>query len=177
MFHGEPFPQGHFTEEWTSGEAAPKFLSTTQNHISRTPVYGDHWVAGDDTAFFRPVTVDEDTDPSNGCGRGFVTTRPLIADSYSIVTHMRDYRYNPCDFFSLGVRYTVNVTAPTGTVHEAYFDPNATGFDSQGGEISSTTFTVNQRTSTVTSLTYDNGDIVLKLNPFSALTGHHIYFI
>ena len=177
VFHEEPFPQGHFVKKWVSGEAAPRFLSTTQNHISRMPAYGDHWVAGDDAALFAAVTVDEDTDPSNGYARGFVTVRPLIAGSYSIVTHMRDYRYNPCNFFSLGVRYTVNVTAPAGTVHEAFFDPTATGFTSRGGDLEPAIFTAGGTASTVEALRYENGDVVLKLNPFNALTGLYLLFI
>ena len=180
VFHEEPFPQGHFVKKWVSGEAAPRFLSTTQNHIWRMPAYGDHWVAGDDAAFFAAVTVDEDTDPSNGYARGFVTVRPLIAGSYSIVTHMRDYRYNPCNFFSLGVRYTVNVTAPAGTVHEAFFDPagaTAVGFDSGGGELTPATFTADGVASTVQALKYENGEVVLELNPFNALIGLHLLFI
>ena len=177
-FLDESWPENSETLEWASGEAAPKYLNDMYKNVHKTDAYYDVWVAGVDEALFEAITIDDDTDPTNGYQRGWSTVRPLIVGSYNVEVYTRPAKYNVCDYSSgPHTTFTVTVTAPLGTVHEALFDPTATGFTSQGGELEPATFTADGVASTVEALKYENGEVVLKLNPFNALTGLHLLFI
>ena len=177
-FEGEVWPHWNHVFAMESGVAANTNISTTQRSWQETPVYHEIWVEGEDAELFAGINIDEDDDPSNGYRQAYVNARPLPAGTYKIIDQWRSYITIICDYtFPPNSDMTINVTAPAGTVHEAFFDPNATGFDSQGGELEPATFTAEGTASTVEALKYENGEVVLKLDPFNALTGLHLLLI
>ena len=76
----------------------------------------------------------------------------------------------PCNFFPDDYALvTVTVTAPAGTLHEAFFDPVTVGTsvkaDGSNGVLSPTSFTVGGSATEITSLEWANNKVVLTLNP------------
>ena len=75
----------------------------------------------------------------------------------------------------------VTVTAPEGTLHEAFFDPATlgagVGADSTNGVIKPAGFTVDETSTSITGLKWENGSVVLTLSPYVSLTGHKVEFI
>ena len=114
-------------------------------------------------------------------------TRPLPAGEYAFFTDSRPRVLIPCDGWPLerqqefGVELTV--TAPSGTVHEAFFDPVAltgtgVGADTTAnGDLSPAAFTIGDVDSALQSLTWQGGSVVLTLSPYTSLTGNAIDFI
>ena len=78
---------------------------------------------------FQPEVVDTDGQPGTGYTHGPRTTRPLPAGEYRLHYNSNHHEFFPCRFVPLDgyIEVTVTVTAPTGTVHEAFFDPAALG--------------------------------------------------
>ena len=144
------------------------------------------WLEGGDTELFTvtegpeaPYTGTLELEPETFTfDFQFRTARPLPAGEYAASREeiWLPSNYQLCEI-STPLNWAVTVTAPAGTVHEAFFDPTATGFTSQGGELEPATFTADGVASTVEALKYENGEVVLKLNPFNALTGLHLLFI
>ena len=91
--------------------------------------YSRYWLSGADAALFRSAIVDDDGQPSNGYTHQFRSTRPLPAGEYRVLYRWQHYEDFPCNFVRDDAYYdfTVTVTAPAGTVHEAFFDPAALG--------------------------------------------------
>ena len=139
-------------------------------------------IEGEDAQYFAGRVEDDDDDPSNGFTEDISLLRPLPAGEYTFRSYPNNPRYRTCSFkpvYSGGI-WNITVTSPAGTVHEAFFDPagaTAVGFDSQGGELEPAAFTVGGTASTVEALKYENGEVVLRLDPFNALTGLHLLFI
>ena len=75
----------------------------------------------------------------------------------------------------------VTVTASEGTLHEAFFDPATlgagVGADSTNGVIKPAGFTVDETSTSITGLKWENGSVVLTLSPYVSLTGHKVEFI
>ena len=148
--------------------------------------YIRYYVTGPDKDYFQAPIVDEDSDPSNGYFYTLSTTRPLLAGTYSVKHHLQHYTDYPCDYEADDSNYeewTVTVTAPAGTVHEAFFDPAATalGVGTSGGEgvISPASFNVGGATTTITRLTSssDGGMVVMTVSPSVSLSGKYVEFI
>ena len=75
----------------------------------------------------------------------------------------------------------VHVTAPHGTVHEAFFDPvaigTAVGADATNGVLKPAAFTVGGASATITSLEWESGVVTMTLDPSASLAGHAVDFI
>ncbi|MCY3896346.1 MAG: hypothetical protein OXG17_07745, partial [Chloroflexi bacterium] len=111
-----------------SGSAAGTEVSR-ETHAYREAEYDRHWLSGADAALFRSAIMDDDGQPSTGFAHGSRTTRPLPAGEYRLRYNSMGHRFFPCRFVPLdGYRnWTITVTAPAGTMHEAFFDPAALG--------------------------------------------------
>ena len=89
----------------------------------------------------------------------------------------------PCNFKpdNAYLDWTVTVTAPTGTVHEAFFDPVATGSavgaDASNGALQPTAFTVGGTSTDLQSLKWESGSVTLGLSSSVSLSGHTLDFI
>ena len=76
---------------------------------------------------------------------------------------------------------TISVTAPAGTLHEAFFDPvaigSAVGADATNGVLKPAAFTVGGARATISSLKWESGTATMTLNPSASLAGHAVDFI
>ena len=91
----------------------------------RYPGYHNYWLSGPDMDLFRALIVDDDSDPKNGYDHTLVTIRPLSAGEYRVFYNWQHYEEKPCNHMPTDAYgdWTVTVTAPSGAVHEAFFDP------------------------------------------------------
>ena len=147
----------------------------------RGPQYHRFWLSGPHVDLFQSGVEDDDTVPDNGYDHTLVLARPLPAGEYHVNDHMQHHDDFPCNFVpDTYSKWTVTVTAPAGTVHEAFFDPvaigAAVGADSSNGVLKPAAFTVGGASATITSLKWESG-VVRMLNPSASLAGHAIDFI
>ena len=76
----------------------------------------------------------------------------------------------------------VHVTAPEGVLHEAFFDPvasgEAVGASGADGVLKPAAFTLNGSQTTIRRIEWESGRVVMRLEPDdNALAGHHVDFI
>ena len=76
----------------------------------------------------------------------------------------------------------IHVTAPEGVLHEAFFDPvasgDAVGAGSADGVLKPAAFTVNGSQTTIRRIEWESGRVVMRLEPDdNALADHHVDFI
>ena len=114
-----------------------------------------------------------------------VTGRPLPEGTYRFYWAGQPSFYTLCDALP-ELRRTSNeiivtVTAPEGTLREAFFDPvtlaSGVGADSSNGVLNPASFTVDGTSTSITGLKWESGSVVLSLSPFSSLSGHKLDFI
>ena len=93
------------------------------------PRYDRFWLSGPDAVRIRSLIVDDDDQPDTGYDHRLATTRPLPAGTYRLHRNWQHSSEIPCNFVPVDSYrdWTVTVTAPAGTVHEALFDPAALG--------------------------------------------------
>ena len=93
------------------------------------PRYHRYWLSGPNAALFEPMIVDDDGQPSTGNDDVMATARPLPAGTYRLHRNWQHYDDYVCNFVRDDAYrdWTITVTAPAGTVHEAFFDPAALG--------------------------------------------------
>ena len=148
----------------------------------REPQYDRFWVTGPDAEQFQTSLDDDDTDPASGYDTIIVTARPLREGTYTFHHHWQHYSEIPCNVpDDIPSEWTVTVTAPSGTVHEAFFDPvavgAAVGADGANGVLEPAAFTVGGASATITSLKWESGVVTMELNPSASLAGHAVDFI
>ena len=114
-----------------------------------------------------------------------VTGRPLPQGTYRFYWASQPNHYALCDVLSELLRtrdeVIVTVTAPEGTLHEAFFDPvslaSGVGADSSNGVLNPASFSVDGTSTSITGLKWESGSVVLSLSPYSSLSGHKLDFI
>ena len=156
----------------------------------REPEYSRWRILGTDMALLQVLIDDDDTDPSNGYDPIITTARPLPEGIYRFQDHMQHYRQVPCNFVpdDAYIEWTVTVTAPDGVLHEAFFDPASlgasiggssgmVGFSADGGVLKPAAFSVNNSTTTISELRWQNGSVVMTLKPYVSLSGHALKII
>ena len=140
--------------------------------------YSRRLIEGRDKELFREALVDDDDRPDNGYRIDEVTARPLPAGTYQFNSYFQFYTYIPCDFIpynSYRVR-NVNVTAPSGALHELFFDPVTVGTtvaaDATNGVLKPAAFTdANGGSATLSSISYESGTVKIEVTPDDALDG------
>ena len=149
--------------------------------------YSLHELSGEDSHLFEAVTSDTDNNSRNGYSYWITVRRPLPAGTYRVRSHGQAYYYTPCDYRTdpdyLDIH--VNVTAPEGTLHEAFFDPATTtagvgysiGPPTTTGVLSPAAFSAGSATTTITGLNWQGGSVVLSLSPFASLGDNQLSFI
>ncbi len=144
-------------------------------------------LSGHDAELFTMGPNDPDGNPEPDYPLETAITRPLPTGVYTFKSHYQSSDWFPCKYDSPDsvTEWTVTVTAPTGTVHEAFFDPqtigSGDGYVSSGnlstGDLSPAAFTTGDTTTTITSF-YGTGDAVtMILSPYVDLTTHIFDFI
>ncbi|MDE2899358.1 MAG: hypothetical protein OXO54_13665, partial [Chloroflexota bacterium] len=120
---------------WTSSPSAATLASgsaagTEVYRETRTydePRYDRFWLSGPDAALIRSLIVDDDNQPNTGYDNRLAAARPLPAGTYRLHRNWQHSSQIPCNFVPDDTYgdWTITVTAPAGTVHEAFFDPAA----------------------------------------------------
>ena len=113
------------------------------------------------------------------------TVRPLPAGEYTFYFALRNPRHVPCDALPEDelkrLEVFVTVTAPSGAVHEAFFDPAdltpGAGFSASSGVLEPAGFSIGGTAASITGLKWQNGSVVLTLDPYASLSGHTLDFI
>ena len=148
-------------------------------------------------------TVIEDGHPANGrdarvwlegrdealfpYGDGALRTmRPLPTGKYSVHPNYQAGRLIPCGYHPAEYKnmatWFVNVTAPDGTLHEAFFDPVTDGStvaaDSTNGILKPASFTdANNAAATIQRIEWASGTVKMKVTPHTGLAGQTVDFI
>ena len=179
----EPWTPIKETATLSSGSAeGTQLYSELFNYQSETQ-YHLFWPSGRDASLFRAPNVDTDTIPSNGYHATLAVDRPLPAGTYKVLWFWQHYEQVPCnDVPTQAYRdFTVTVTAPRGTVHEALFDPTSTsmsaGFQGSQGVLNPATFSLGDASSSIVGLGWEDGEVTLVLSPYGSLAGKRLEFI
>ena len=113
------------------------------------------------------------------------TARPLPAGEYKFYYAYQPKKYVLCDALPEDElkrhEVFVTVTAPAGTVHEAFFDPAdltpGAGFSASSGVLEPAGFSIGGTAASITGLKWQSGSVVLTLAPYASLSGHTLDFI
>ena len=110
------------------------------------------------------------------------TARPLTAGAYDLTWRYTRSKYVLCaPELWRDHTVTVTVTAPPGTVHEAFFDPvtdgSALGADASNGQLEPASFEDEGGTSTIDSVTWESQQVRMEFSPSAPPSGHHVDFI
>ena len=122
--------------------------------------------------------------------RRVTATRPLPNGMYTFYFNHKVGVQQLCEGNSFRYKWTVNVTAPTGTLHELFFDPVTVGTtvaaDATNGVLKPSSFTsANDVAATLNSITYgttstgsgQGGTVKVEVDPLTALAGHIVDII
>ena len=178
---GPPWTPAQFEATLVSGSAAGTEVHRKYNPYRETQ-YHRFWLSGQAGGLFQTLIDDADSVPDNGYDHALALARPLPAGEYRVNYNKQHYVYFPCNFVPDSYsEWTVTVTAPAGTLHEAFFDPvavgAAVGADGSNGVLEPAAFTVGGASATITSLKWEAGAVTMTLNPTASLAGHAIDFI
>ena len=190
---GDPWipPTGRFSVDSGAGRGTELFrwdVPIDHNTVmSGSQKYNRHELSGSDAYLFNARVYDDDNDSRNGYTVDLVTRRPLPAGVYRFKYHTYLYFYEPCGYHDeTEVREMfVTVTAPRGTLHEAFFDPATTtagvgylaGPATTAGVLKPAEFSEGNASTAITGLKWQNGSVELSLSPFVSLGDHKIKFI
>ena len=153
------------------------------SHNYQFPAYDRFWLTGPGASLFQSQLDDDDTESANGYDQIISTVRPLPEGVYTFHRHWQLYSDIPCNFVPTDSYrdWTVTVTAPAGTVHEAFFDPvtigSAVGADGSNGVLEPAGFSVGGTSTSVSGLKWENGVVTMTLSPAVSLAGRRIDFI
>ena len=150
--------------------------------------YGDKeiYITGENAEFFYTQHFDDDTKPSNGYSYSLRATRPLIAGEYHLRSRLYLKSQRVCNARQVHgdpgyLPWVLTVTAPAGTLHEAFFDPVTVGTavkaDGANGVLKPTSFTVGNTSTELTSLEWSSNQVVLTLDTHVSLSSHVLDFI
>ena len=149
--------------------------------------YGTLWYEGPDKDLmaFKAVNFSlspRDSDNNYSYTAQLVTARPLPAGTYTFNPNWLGTITEPCDkdwsYKANRIRNTLTVTAPTGVLHEAFFDPvdigDAVGVEAGHGVIKPVLFTLNGATTAISSLKWQDGVVTLTTGPADADLGDYV---
>ena len=183
-----PFPHVRYTSDIGSGLPAGTLVRDIgdESAPSESEV-GLSWFKGPDKDLVTDMNVDF-TPGDRGTvryKRRVVTTRPLPAGEYAPNPGGTWHGGMVCARYpAIADNYWVieiTVTAPAGTLHEAFFDPvaigSAVGADGTNGVIKPADFVLNGTNTTISSLKWESGTATMTLDPSTSLAGHAVDFI
>ena len=157
-------------------------LSFSLNSFPTT--YEMLWLSGDESDLFRVEVLDDDDRPENGFSLYVVTKRPLPHGSYTFAEYWRQVYELPCGFVRDDPTRLneVWVTAPNGTLFESFFDPvelrdGGVGADQSAGVVDPVSFKIGSDSSSIESLVWRDGVVVLSLSDDAVLSDLRLYFI
>ena len=182
--HRRAVPWTPFQEKATLTSGAAAGTEVYRGTMSYDePRYSHWWLSGPDAAYFQTAIVDADGQASNGYEHTLATARPLPAGEYRVHYNWQYSSEIPCNFKPDDTYrdWTVTVTAPVATLHEAFFDPVAigTGVGAGGdsGALTPTAFSVGGASTSLQRLVWDGQQIQLDLSAAVPLSDHYLEFI
>ena len=174
--------------ELVSGQPAGTVLHQRQNYGFYPSQRAKTWVEGNYAGLIS--IAQGETTPYDIDGDGklttwvdgieftetFSTTRPLPVGKYKLVRKEVWGYFLACNYV-LSDNWKVTVTAPTGTLHELFFDPvtvgSAVAADAANGTLEPRGFTgVGGVSATIGRIAYESGAVKLNVTPVTALAGH-----
>ncbi len=179
--------------ELSSGQPANTVIHESQNYGAYPSEKAVIRLGGSDGALFAVNQGTATNEDANGDGNleagvdriayteTYRTTRPLPAGTYVMEHGETGVGYKHCSF-EIVTDWTVMVTAPEHTLHEAFFDPvdigDAVGADSSNGQLEPATFTdVNGASAILSSISYESVTVEIEVTPDDALHDHIVDFI
>ncbi len=144
--------------------------------------YGSSYILdGPDSGLFFTETPEEDARPSYSMS--LKRKRPLPIGQYVNHIGIQQRWMIPCNYVPPHrSEWTVTVTAPTSTLHEAFFDPVTVGWaiaaDASNGVLKPASFTgTNYASASLQRISYDYRGVTITLTPHTAIAGHTLDFI
>ena len=148
------------------------------------------WLDGGDADLFSvkfgdPIPYDWSGDGVNDSirySRRIEAARPLPEGEYKFHYNNRKVFFIPCDGYTVRYEWTVTVTAPDGTLHEAFFDPVTDGStvaaDSTNGILKPASFTdANSASASLQRIEWASSTVKVKVSPHTGLAGQVVDFI
>ena len=160
------------TEVYTGGD----YLILSEANRLNKPEGTDDWV----------VKTGQDADLfAKGWPLNAVTARPLPSGTYRFYWAEQGYIDTICDAMPEDHRtrneVVITVTAPAGTLHEAFFDPVALGTavvaDDYRGQLSPATYSVDSSETTLRRIGWDGDRAWVEFSSAPSPAGHHVDFI
>ena len=151
--------------------------------LEQFPNYFAFWLSGPDMEFFQASIADDDSSAQNGYDHTLVTLRPFPAGEYQVFYNWQHWDDIPCNFKPADAYddWTVKVIAPSGTMHEAFFDPadgsGVVGFSADVGRLEPRELSSGNSVTAVQSLLWNGGSVALTLEPYLFLSGQSLDFI
>ncbi len=171
------YPYSRYDESMDSGRPAGARAHTYRNGPELEPEFqkvGGFFVGGRNQALFVPRRSG-----------AFDTARPLPAGEYRFNIYYMLQSEVLCDAIPEAAKrrfeVVVTVTAPAGTVHEAFFDSvaigTAVGAGRSNGVLEPAAFTVGGVSTALQTLKWESGSLTLELSSPASLSGHALDFI
>ena len=137
---------------------------------------------GTDSRLFGTFVQSADSNPRYGYDRVISVLRPLPTGRYNYEFRVQDERKTPCGFAPEPyLEGAVTVTAPVGTLHEAFFDPAAlgaaVGYTAEAGTLYPTAFSIDGFQTSIEALNWEGGLVTLELSRVVPLSGSRLDFI
>ena len=153
----------------------PESLDPTNYEYANPGIGIDSWLEGEDAYLFR--IVDDKALVGN--------VRPLPEGEYRFYINSRAPKYIICDAYPDAWRtwkeLVVNVSVPTDTLHEAFFDPldigGAVGADGEIGVLQPEWFETEEGETVIERIAWSEGQVEMELSPAAALDDHRADFI
>ncbi len=189
------------TSTLASGQPSGTVLHEGQNYGIYPNTMAKTWFEGADSALLAvmhgeatPYEIDHDGILTAGADgieytESLTTARPLPAGKYSIVRREVWARFLACNHV-LDHDWTITVTAPSGTLHEMFFDPvvvgTAVAADATNGALKPRAFTgASGAAATISRIAYEppssgsgqSGVVKVNVTPDGALSGQAVDFI
>ncbi len=178
-----PLPSRSIPVQLASGVAANTDVFRSTIPQRGDPQYSRFWLSGSDHERFQALIIDDDDQSSTGYDHTLATARPLPAGTYEVRYNEQHYLDFPCNFVPDDAYnpIEVQVTAPAGTVHEAFFDPVAVGAgvgaDNSHGALTPTGFTVGGTAAALQRLNWEAKQLQLELSAAVPLANHYLDLI
>ena len=183
--NGGVYPRVHTDAEIVSG--APEGTKVAQDRHARVSIAQLGPTEPEDSPEGIFVLFGEDVERFDYRYPGVVyVARPLPQGEYKVFWGGVPIKYIPCDGWpdeeKESDELAITVTAPAGTLHEAFFDPVAlsgggVGATGSSGVIDPDEFTVGSDDVEIDGLEWRSGSVVLELDDYVSLSGQTLDFI
>ena len=190
--HGNPWGLWDLEYSLVSGQAAGTVLDQKEAYGGYPDIKLPYWIEGGDSALFdtadgASTVIDKDGDGEDDEDDVIMyykmvrLARPLPSGEYKFDLRETHPRHMICNFV-VSDEVTVTVIPPDGVVHELLFDPVTVGSavtaDGTNGVLKPATFTGGDGASaTVESISYEAGEVKVKIVPWHVLSGKTLDFI